>query len=100
MKNIPDSFKIQDRVVHDTASDRLKHYKKEDVDLLFCDGLSQSTFEPANFDREDQDEVFNRITSHLEEKRVLDKKDMDLMFDDSIQNTIIPIKSDSTARVA
>ena len=78
----------------------MKNYKKEDVDLSFCDCLSQSTFLPTNLDDEDQDELFNRITSDLEEKGGLIGKEMDLMFDDSIHNAIIPITSDSTARVA
>jgi hypothetical protein len=100
IKDIPESFEIQEGVVHATALDRLKNYKKEDVDLSFCDGLSQSTFLPTNLDDEDQDELFNRITSDLEEKGGLIGKEMDLMFDDSIHNAIIPITSDSTARVA
>ena len=87
-ESIPDTMEITTRSEIMPAIDRLKNYKKDDIDLERIDGMFISTFTPNTDDRS-SDDLNELFESMVDELQYMTTPSGDAMFDKSVFNSSI-----------
>ena len=88
-QSIPDTMEVMTRLESLPAIDRLKDYKKDDIDLERIDGTFISTFTP-NIDGRSSDDLDELFESMVDELQSMTAPSADTMFDESVFNLSIP----------
>jgi len=86
--DIPDSLEIQKPHVHLPALERLKNYKKEDINLELIDGMLSSTYIPNSQAEEEDDLLYREMSEALQD---MTTPDVEELFDSSTSDACLPM---------
>ena len=85
--NIPNSMEIMPPRPHLPALDRLKNYRKEDVNLELIDGMLTSTYTPDSMGEEEEYSMYEAMSEALQDMITHQAEEL---FDSSASDANIP----------